>query len=687
MQRAQVVDERYGLVDPIGGGGMGSVWLAEDRRLKRNVAVKFLKADLADDDELRTRFEIEAQAMAKINHPFVAEIFDVGHAGSQPYIVMEYVEGDTLTVFMREKAPLSESAALKWLESIARGVAAIHRKNVIHRDLKPNNILIPEGGEREYLVKIVDFGIARNLSSASITTELGRLFYTPNYASPEQTAGLTLTPASDVYTLGVILYEMLGGAMPVNIFALRGNVSAGMFALLSKLIQHDPLARPQNGGMVMDLIRHFDRGDDTTRPEPIAIPPQTLPPPVGTPVVNQAHPDAPTRMHRAQPAVIVPPKTKGPGIGERMRQRLQTIQNRPAEELSPIALIVDLFSFIGAGMLWLLQRTGQGLASAGRRIGLSVKSHAGSAAQGSPALGQRARQVAGAASNSAFAALYTLINGMLIGAIGGAVGGIGGWFFWSWTNLSTLNDFWNTLLSFDPAAVLSFFLTRIAPWSLTAGLVGAVMAGGIGLIMGVLGGNTGSLATRSLFTKIVYSFFGAIGAVIWGLFLTFTHLLLAAIPLGLWALSDSRFNLVLLRVESFGTLMEDILYWAALGSIGWGITLTLDMLLDRAISRTPLGKLVQVAYSALLGAVALGGGSFILWLVLSAVGIREALNPATIGTHLQYDIAVKVGLIGGLLIALLRPSPKPPVVPSEPTPSRGERQQQVQFPPSRNSGR
>jgi serine/threonine protein kinase len=684
MQRAQVVDERYGLVEPIGGGGMGSVWLAEDRRLKRNVAVKFLKAEFADDDELRTRFEIEAQAMAKINHPSVAEIFDVGHEGTQPYIVMEYVEGVTLTAFMRDHAPLREATALKWLENIARGVAAIHRRNVIHRDLKPNNILLPEGGEREYLVKIVDFGIARNLNSASITTELGRLFYTPNYAAPEQTAGLTLTPASDVYTLGVILYEMLGGTMPVNLFALRNRVSPGMFSLLNKLLQHDPTARPPYGGAVVDLIRHFDHADDTTRPEPSIAPAQTLPPVVA--VVNEARPDDPTRMHHAQPPLAPSPKPKAPGVGERMRNGLQSIQNRPAEELSPIALIVDLFSFIGAGMLWLLQLTGRSFASAGRRIGASVQSHAGSAAQGSPALGQRARQVAGAASNSVYAALYNLINGMVIGAIGGAVGGIGGWFFWSWTNLSTLNDFWTTLLSFDLGAVLSFFIARIAPWSLTAGMVGAVLAGGIGLLMGFLGGNSGSLATRSLFTKLVYSFFGAIGAVIWGLFLTFTHLLLAAIPLGLWALSDPGVNMVLLRVESFGTLIEDILYWAALGSIGWGITLTLDMLLDRAISRTPFGKLVQVFYSALLGAVALGGGSFILWLVLSAVGLREALNPETILTHLQYDVAVKVGLIGGLLIALLRPSPKPPVVPINPTPApRGpQRQQPLQPPPNAN---
>lgn len=670
MEATQVVDERYGLVNPIGGGGMGSVWLAEDRRLKRNVAVKFLKSEFADDDELRTRFEIEAQAMAKINHPSVAEIFDVGHEGNQPYIVMEYVEGQTLTVFMREQAPLRETIALKWLESIARGVAAIHRKNVIHRDLKPNNILLPEGGEREYLVKIVDFGIARNLNSASITTELGRLFYTPNYASPEQSAGLLLTPASDVYTLGVILYEMMGGTMPVNLFGLRGTLSAGMFALLSKLLQHDPLARPPHGGAVVDLIRHFDHANDTTRPEPIVAPaPSVISSPGKPPLVNEAPPDAPTRQHYAQAPHPPAPKPKGASIGQRLRAQLEAIQNRPAEELSPIALIVDLVSFIGAGLLWLVRATGQGLASGGRRIAASVKSHAGSAVQSSPALGERARKVAGAASNSLYGALFTLLNGMLIGAIGGAVGGIGGWFFWSWTNLETLNQLWTTLLSFDFGAVLSFFLARMAPWSLTAGLVGAVVAGAIGLVMGLLGGVGSSLASRSLFTKLLYSFFGAIGAVIWGLFLTFTHLLLAAIPLGLWAISDPTLNLVLLRVDSFGTLIEDMLYWAALGSIGWGITLTLDMMLDRAISRTPFGKIVQVAYSALLGAVALGGGSFILWLVLSAVGIREILNPDTIMTHLRYDVAVKVGLIGGLLIALLRPSPKLPVVAPPPNPA------------------
>ncbi len=684
MQSAQVVDQRYALLNPIGGGGMGSVWLAEDRRLKRHVAVKFLKSEFADDDELRTRFEIEAQAMAKINHPFVAEIFDVGHEGTHPYIVMEYVEGLTLTAFMREQAPLSESNALKWLESMARGVAAIHRKNVIHRDLKPNNILLPEGGEREHLVKIVDFGIARNLSSASITTEMGRLFYTPNYASPEQTAGLTLTPASDVYTLGVLLYELLGGLMPVNVFALRGKVSAGMFALLGKLLQHDPTARPQNGGMVVELIRHFDRADDTTRPEPTVTPTPTLTPVVATPLANVAQPDAPTRQHQVQSPVAPVTKAKAPGIGDRMRERLQTIRNRPAEELSPLALMVDLVTFIGAGMLWLMQLTGRGLATAGATIGSAIKGHAGSTAQNAPALGQNVRKVAGAASNSLYAALYNFINGMVIGGIGGAVGGFGGWFFWSWTNSQTLSDFWNTLIGFNLGEILSFFLSRVAPWSLTAGLVGALLAGLMGMVMGVLGGSTGSLGNRSLFAKIVYSFFGAIGAVIWGLFLTFTHLLLAAIPLGLWALSDPRFNVVLLRVDSFGTLVEDILYWSALGSIGWAITLTLDMQLDRAISRTPFGKLVQVLYSALLGAISLGGGSFILWLVLSSIGLPGAFHPDILLTHIQSDIAVKVGLIGGLLIALLRPSPKPPVVPTTPAPQGPPRHQTVNFPPPSN---
>jgi Ca2+/Na+ antiporter len=241
----------YDLLYPIGQGGMAITWLGEIQGREQRVLVKLWHKGFADSKEFRTTTEIAARRFAKFKNPSVAEILEIGYVEEELYLVTEYVEGISLNAFNREFGPLNELEALRWLESIARGVAAIHGANLVHRDLKPSNVLIPLGGEREYSVKITGLGLG--------ALESGHFFYTANYAAPEQQVDGRATPASDVYTMGAILYELMGGELPLNPRALRLRTSTRMSALLSNLLKYDPNQRFQNAGVLLQAIRAYYR--------------------------------------------------------------------------------------------------------------------------------------------------------------------------------------------------------------------------------------------------------------------------------------------------------------------------------------------------------------------------------------------------------------------------------------------
>jgi serine/threonine-protein kinase len=205
------ISAEYSDVRPLGAGGMATVLLAEERSLKRLVAIKVLDSELAQDPTYRTRFAREAEAAARLQHPNIVPIYRVGEAAGLPYFAMQYVEGETLAARIARDGRLGFEVALRITREVAEALSVAHRRGVVHRDVKPHNILLDAESGRAL---VTDFGIARLMSADSAAptvtqdqlTGVGRMVGTPRYMSPEQASGgMGIGPASDQYSLGVVL--------------------------------------------------------------------------------------------------------------------------------------------------------------------------------------------------------------------------------------------------------------------------------------------------------------------------------------------------------------------------------------------------------------------------------------------------------------------------------------------------
>ena len=209
MKENDQIQGRYRLKEPIGKGGMAEVWCATDERLARPAAIKFLAPQFHEDAEFLVRFFSEAQSVAQISHPNVVQVLDFGDFEDRPYLVMEYVGGGSVADLAGR--PLLPERAMEIVSEAARGAGAAHGLGLIHRDIKPANILLTDEG----LAKLADFGIASSLHGERLTAT-GQAIGSPHYLSPEQASGTGCTPASDVYSLGVVLYELLTGRPPFD---------------------------------------------------------------------------------------------------------------------------------------------------------------------------------------------------------------------------------------------------------------------------------------------------------------------------------------------------------------------------------------------------------------------------------------------------------------------------------------
>src|SRR5215217_5085451 len=204
-----LIGHRFRLDEKVGSGGMSSVYRAFDPTLERWVAIKLMHRDISTDPDQLERFRREARAVAQLNHPHVVTVIDAGEDDGTPYIVLEFVEGETLKDRIRREDRLPVSEAVAYAIETGRALSCAHEHKLVHRDIKPQNILIDRDGR----AKLTDFGISRSLESQGLTAT-GRVLGTTDYVSPEQALGHDVTEQSDIYSLGIVLYEMLVGEAP-----------------------------------------------------------------------------------------------------------------------------------------------------------------------------------------------------------------------------------------------------------------------------------------------------------------------------------------------------------------------------------------------------------------------------------------------------------------------------------------
>jgi len=260
-----VLSGRYKLEAKLGSGGMSTVYLARDTTLDRQVAVKVMHREMSEQADQLERFRQEARAVAKLSHPNVVAVIDAGEDGGHPYIVFEYVEGETLKQRINRVGALDPQEALAYAIEIARGLTVAHARNMVHRDIKPQNVLIDAEGR----AKLTDFGISRQLEQDGMTAT-GRVLGTTDYVAPEQAMGHPVDQRSDIYSLGVVLYEMLVGQVPFHadsqvgvamkhvneelpdVQQRRPELSAAAAMVVERATAKDPDRRYQQVGELID---------------------------------------------------------------------------------------------------------------------------------------------------------------------------------------------------------------------------------------------------------------------------------------------------------------------------------------------------------------------------------------------------------------------------------------------------
>ena len=279
----KMLDNRYEILERIGTGGMAIVYKAKCHRLNRLVAVKILKSDLAQDEDFRRRFNAESQAVAQLSHPNIVSVYDVSKGGDIEYIVMELIDGITLKQYMEKRGQLNWRESLHFITQIMRGLSHAHSRGIIHRDIKPHNILVLRDGS----IKVADFGIARLTSSQATLTQ--EAIGSVHYISPEQAKGSHIDGRSDLYSVGVMLYEMLTGrlpfegetpvliaiqhinSIPIQPRELNPDIPVGLEAITMKAMAPNPNQRYASAQDMLDAVTEFQKNPDAVPSDTIRI--------------------------------------------------------------------------------------------------------------------------------------------------------------------------------------------------------------------------------------------------------------------------------------------------------------------------------------------------------------------------------------------------------------------------------
>jgi len=333
-QQETVLNGRYRLGDVLGEGGMAVVYRAQDLMLHRSVAVKVLRRQYATDAGFLRRFEREAQAAAGFSHPNIVNVYDVGTDGDSHYIVMEYIRGPSLKDLIRRQGPFSVEGAVFVIGQVASALDYAHQHRLVHRDIKPQNILVDRDGN----AKVVDFGIAKGAQDVNLT-EAGTGMGTVHYVSPEQARGEPATPASDLYSTGVVLFEMLTKRLPfeadtpVGVAMQHVNtpppapstynpaIPPEVDAIVLKALAKDPAERYPSGSALAAALRHWNlpiHQPSRRANQPTAVPRTQTPPP---PVRRQAQP------------VEQPPAVRGSGSVRQQTGHLSTRSTTPRRDV------------------------------------------------------------------------------------------------------------------------------------------------------------------------------------------------------------------------------------------------------------------------------------------------------------------------------------------------------------------
>ncbi|MCA9999261.1 MAG: serine/threonine protein kinase, partial [Anaerolineales bacterium] len=320
-KQEQILNGRYRLIKRIGSGGMSIVYQAQDMSLGRLVAIKMLHESLTGDEGFLRRFQREAHAAANLSHPNIVTVHDIGQDGYKHYIVMEYVDGRTLKQIIRDYKSQGQtmpiSRALQLVVQICSGIGYAHRSNLVHCDVKPQNILVT----RDDRVKVADFGIAQALSEATHHDQPSRVWGTPQYFSPEQAQGHPTSPASDVYAIGIVLFEMLTGELPFQADShtalalkhiqdhpplaseLNPAVPPQLDQIINKVLSKEPAGRYRTAGQLGRILSAYrerslaDTSAVSLPPAETAVPVSELP----TQIFARPEPDHDTPARPMQP--------------------------------------------------------------------------------------------------------------------------------------------------------------------------------------------------------------------------------------------------------------------------------------------------------------------------------------------------------------------------------------------------
>src|SRR5437588_1207146 len=343
-----ILNGRYRLEARIGAGGMSTVYRALDETLQRQVAIKLMNREVSSDSDELARFRREARAVAQRSHPYVVGVIDAGEDDGRPYIVFECVDGETLKERIRRQGRLPIPEAVAYAIEIAHALGAAHARHIIHRDVKPQNVLIDEEGS----AKVTDFGIARTLEEDGLTAD-GRVLGTTDYVSPEQALGQPVTGQSDLYSLGVVLYEMLTGEVP---FKGENQVAVAM-KHVREMLPDVQAKRPEVSAALAAVV---DRAT-AKRPE-------------------GRHADEAELIPDLQDVLAIEAARAGSATGE-VTTVLRTLPSRTKRRVpvrvrrpwTATVLLLVVLAAIGGGAVWLVTRAHRGTGrptaarSAGRR--------------------------------------------------------------------------------------------------------------------------------------------------------------------------------------------------------------------------------------------------------------------------------------------------------------------------------